>query len=549
MSHRRILSLWFPFLAAEHALRSNPTATDDPFAIIAERHNALQIHSVSATAAAQGISVGQSLSDAHVLCPRLITAPHNPITETAALDALARWATKFTPWISPNAPDALLLDISGCAHLYGGEYALTEVIQNECARFQLTVKFGVADTAGAAWALARFANSQIGSDRSGDEIAQEARATRSRSAKRRNWERGGAAPTQRVKSKTTAIAPTGETIAVLRHLPPSSLQISPDQALKLSRLGLRTIGDLLDLPRAALARRFGADLMSRLDQVTGAAPEPVSPAGQPLHFANRLSFPDPIGTEDDIIAAIDRLLPPLCAKLTQSGHGARRLQLTFTRTDASLQIVEVGLARITTDATRMRPLLTLQLPTIDPGFGIDQMRLQATVTEPEQKQTHKGHFDAVNAAINLRDNDTRVADVIGRLGARIGLEALSHLHPADSHIPEKGATQMASAYSTPCTAWPTPPTPRPIIMFPPEPITTQGPETPPKDFKWRRRTYKTQHTQGPERITPEWWLDDPNWRSGARDYWSVTTQQGKRLWLFQTHTGGISDWYCQGDFG
>jgi protein ImuB len=549
MYRRRILSLWFPYLAAEHALRSSPDVSNAPFVIIAERHNSLQIHSVSQAAAAKGLSVGQSLSDAHVLCPNLMTAPHNPMVETAVLNALARWAMKFTPWITQTTPDALLLDITGCAHLFGGEETLAQTLVNECSDFRLTAKFGLADTAGAAWALARFAGANIGSDRSGDAIAQEARATRSRAAKRRNWERGGTAPQHHTKTPLAAIAPVGETTALLRGLPPSSLQITPEQTLKLSRLGLRSIGDLLDLPRAALARRFGADLLARLDQVTGAAPEPVSPAGQPLHFATRLSFPDPIGTEDDIIAAIDRLLPPLCDKLRTSGNGARRLTLTFTRTDSTLQILELGLARISSNPDRMRPLLTLQIPKVDPGFGIDQIRLQANVTEPEPKQSHKGHFEAIAAAENRRDNDNRLSDIIGRLGARIGLDAITHLHPAQSHIPEKGSLTMASAYSTACTTWPQPDTPRPIILFPPEAIETKGGQTPPKSFKWRRRSYDTEFAEGPERITPEWWLDDPNWRSGLRDYWRITTKQGHRLWLFQTYTDGLSNWFCQGDFG
>ena len=492
--------------------------------------------------------VGQSLSDAHVLCPGLATQPHNPLTERAILDALARWAGKYTPWISPNPPDALTLDITGCAHLFGGERALSQHLEEDCLNFRLTMRFGLADTSGSAWALARYAGMSAGSNRSGDAISQEARATRSRAAKRRNWERGGIAPRHHSKTNETQIAPAGETLAVLRGLPPSALQITPDQALKLSRLGLRTIGELLDLPRAALARRFGSNLLSRLDQVTGAAPEPISPTGQPLHFATRLSFPDPIGTQDDITAAIDRLLPVLCAKLRGAGHGARRLQLTFTRSDASLQIIEVGLARISADIDRMRPLLTLQLPSIDPGFGIDQMRLHATITEPEQKHAHKGHFEAVEAAKKRRDSDTRLPDLIGRLGARIGLEGITHQHPADSNIPEKCSATMASAYSTPVDTWPTPPTPRPIMTFPPEAVSADDTETPPQGFKWRRRAFETQSAQGPERIAPEWWLDDPNWRSGLRDYWSITTKQGPKLWLFKTYSGG-ANWYCQGDFG
>jgi protein ImuB len=550
MAHRRILSLWFPRLAAERVLRAERGHIDRPFAIVAEQNNTLTLASLSAEAEAESLSVGQSLSDARAFCPDLLTRPANPEQEASLLAALSRWAGKYSPWVAAQPPAALLLDITGCSHLFGGEAGLAEAIRADAEALFLTVHIGIADTVGAAWALARYAGAASAAHRSGDAIEQEARATRSRAFKRRNWERGGAAPVRTAQVGAASVAPAGETRAAIASLPLPALRLRPDTCAKLARLGLRTIGDLTGLPRASLARRFGADVVRRMDQALGAEPEPVSPGGPPQHFATRLSLPDPIGLADDIEAGIDRLLPPLCAKLRKAGRGARRLRLTLYRTDRSLQLIEVGLARPSDDPARIRPLLTLQLPTIEPGFGIDMMRLQAHVTEPLTEARHKGHLDAVAAAKALRDGDTALADLLGRLGARMGLEALTRLTPADSHIPEKTQTVQSAAYAPVARPWAAPRTPRPLLMFAPEPVQPQDAGRPPGRFLWRRRDFTTRHATGPERIAPEWWLDDPNWRTGTRDYWRVTTESGEHLWLFQALGAAASGgWFIHGDFG
>ena len=548
---RRILSLWFPHLAAEQVLRQHRGTIEAPFAIVAQSGNALTLSSLSPEASAQGLNLGQALSDARAFCPQLMTAPANPLAEAAFLGHLRRWAGKYSPWVAEEPPAALVLDISGCAHLFGGEAAMAKAISEDLGDMHLTVSMGLADTPGAAWALARFAGQSATPHRSGDAIEQEARATRSRAAKRRHWERGGPAPVIRTETPHTPfIAPPGQTRAALSRLPVAALRLPPDICTNLNRLGVRIIADLLDLPRAGLARRFGRDVVIRLDQAMGVDPEPVSPAKRTHHFATRLSFPDPIGLAEDITQGITRLLPPLCHKLHTAGRGARRLRLTCLRSDSTHQVIEVGLARPSNDPDRMLPLLTLRLPDVDPGYGIDVLRLEAFVTEPLSPQQHKGHADAVEVARKLRDGDNSLPDLMGRLGARIGLENLIRFHPADSHIPEKTATRMAAAYSDPAPDWPAFHRPRPTEIFAPEIVTAEIPGRPPQKFRWRRRSFDLIRATGPERISPEWWLDDPNWRTGTRDYWQVETKTGERLWLFQAlkpnHDAG---WFCQGDFG
>lgn len=554
MPNRRILSIWFPHLAAERILRSHRGAILHPFAIVAQDGNALSLSCLSPEASAAGLSIGQSLADGRTLCPNLVTAPENPLKEATFLASLRRWAGKFSPWVSEQKPASLLLDITGCAHLFGGEEELAKVIASDLETLRLTGLLGIADTAGAAWALARFAGQTAHIHRSGDAIEQEARATRSRAFKRRNWERGGSAPAVLTSSPQIAnIAPVGETRAALSPLPVSALRISNDACTNLNRLGLRLIADLIGLPRAALMRRFGYAVVQRLDQALGIDPEPISPVRNTHHFATRLSFPDPIGLTDDITAGLDRILPPLCEKLRQAGRGVRKIRLWCFRTDHTIQVIEVGLARASHDPDRIRPLLLLRLTDIDAGFGIDTLRLEACTTEALSNLQHKGHMDAVATARAMSGGENALNDLLGRLGTRVGLENLIRFHPADSHIPEKTTTRMAAAYSKAVNDWPRSPNKRPTTLFQPERITvecnTDTPPNPPQSFKWRRRTLHVQTSTGPERISPEWWLDDPNWRGGTRDYWRVETKTGERLWLFETKTREYSGgWFCHGCF-
>ncbi|MEM6482981.1 MAG: DNA polymerase Y family protein, partial [Pseudomonadota bacterium] len=444
------------------------------------------------------------------------------------------------------------IDITGCAHLFGGEAALLQKINQEARQFGLTAKCGIAGTVGAAWALARFAGHQPGHTHNGDAIDQEARATRSRAAKRRHWERGGAAPAALTLSgvhDAQRIAEPGKIYQAVAPLPVTALRISEDNVAALNRLGLRRISDLLGQPRAPLARRFGRGLILRLDQMVGSAPEPVSPQRAAPRFATRLSLPDPIGLRDDVSAALDRLVPRLCQLLEKEGQGARLIRLECHRCDGTTGITEIGLAQPADTPDRIHPLLDLKLDDIDAGFGIDVIRLEAVVTEPIQHRTRAGHLDAAAAARTRTAQNTALQDLLGRLGGRVGFEAITRRHPVSSHIPEKTSQVLAAAWSEPAPDWPIPPTPRPLLIWRPEPVAAPDHPQPSGQFRWRGRTHCVAEARGPERIAPEWWLDDPDWRSGVRDYWHVVTDRGDRLWLYYAHGGTMSaGWFCHGQF-
>lgn len=550
MPNRRILSLWFPRLAAERMLRAERSTIEGPFAVVADCGGTQVLASLDARAEAEGLRPGQPLRDAQAMCPHLATRLANRQGEEAFLASLRRWAGKFSPWVADEPPAGLVIDLTGCAHLFGGEAPLLAQVEADCAALGLTVGAGIADTVGAAWALARFSGSGIEAARSGDSIDMEAPATRSRAAKRRSWEKGGAAPTRvTVLADRARIAGPGQTRTAIAPLPVAALRIDAGTATDLARLGLRRIEDLAGQPRAALARRFGVDLVRRLDQAIGVVPEPVSPAAASARFAVRLTLPEPIGLETDILAAIDRLLPPLARRLNERGHGARRVRMQCFHTDRGMQWVEVGLARPSADPDRIRPLLAMKVAEIDAGFGIDAVRIEATVTEPAHGAGHKGGQIVVGEVTARRTHDTARDDLIGRLGARVGLESITRLHPADSHVPEKTASVLAAAWSEPAGPWPVPPVPRPLTIWRPEPVVADDAPHLPARFRWRGRTHATAAATGPERIAPEWWLDELGWRSGVRDYWRVTTQAGDRLWVYYAYGGLMSSgWFCQGRF-
>lgn len=491
---RRILSLWLPRFGPDLSLRRRPVA--GAFALVAKLRGADRLVALGPEAEARGLAPGMGLADARALCPDLLTRPADPRAEAQALNTLRRWATRYCPWVACDGADGLVLDITGAAHLIGGEAALLSDLTDRLAQIGFEARAAIADTRGAAWAVTHY-------------------------------------------GQADSIVPEGGTERVLMPLPLAALRLEPDVVEGLERLGLRNIRDLAQIPRSSLARRFGPGPMMRLDQALGTLPEPVSPVPEAPSFAVRLSLPEPIGLMTDIEAGIARLLDRLCQNLHRAEQGARRLALEMSRVDGSRIDLEIGLARAMRDASAMQPLLVRAVDGMDAGFGIDLMRLSAPQFEtlPVQQITTSG--------AQAQDD---LADLLTRLCNRVGFEHVTRHLPADSHIPEKGFTIAAAAYSAPAPDWSVQGTttpPRPLTLFAPEPIAGHG-RAVPRRFKWRGQWWRVMAAMGPERISPEWWLDDPAWRTGLRDYWRVQTDRGARLWLF--HTPQRDGWYVQGEF-
>lgn len=485
---KRVVSLWFPRLASDRALRARPV--DGPFALTLKQSNADRLYCLNNEALKQGLSPGMPLSDARAFCPELHSRPADLPGDAQFLHVLRRWATRYCPWVGLEGRDGLVLDITGAAHLFGDEAAMLSDMRRRLLHAGLGVRIGLGDTRGAAWALAHFAE---------------------------------------------GVAPPGDPLDSLKTLPVAALRLDEKTCTALIRLGLRTLGDLATTPRGPLARRFGREVLMRLDQALGEQPEDISPLADPPHYGVRMTLPDPIGLTADVMEGTARLLAPLCDKLMAQEVGARRLCLTLRRVDQDSQQVELRLARPLRDAGRILPLFERGVKEVDAGYGIDQLRLEATEVEP---------LPAQQISHVRSDREDQITDLITRIGTRIGLENIRRFLPADSHIPERSFLIAPAAYSEPESGWVSL-QPRPLTLFPPEPIAAHGPR-PPHRFRWRRMPLTTARATGPERIAPEWWFQDDSWRSGLRDYWQVETRQGRRLWLY--HTPQNPGWFVQGEF-
>ncbi len=478
--------MWFPRLASNLSLRRRPCS--GPFALVHRAGNADHLHCLNDAAEHAGLARGMSVTDARMLCPALVTADADLAAERRGLGQLVRWAGRYGPKVGRDGIDGLVADISGVAHLFGGEQSLLADLLDRLAALGLLAHAGIADTRGAAFALSRS---------------------------------GG------------GISPAGRTEQAIAGLPPRVLRIDHATTQTLGRLGIDTIGELANLPRPALSRRFGPCVLLRLDQALGRVAEPVVPDRPLPVFAVRLSLPEPIGLVTDVLAGVERILPRLCATLRHAGVAARTLTLTLRRVDRESATVELRLARPMVNAARILPLFRHGVEQVDAGFGIEQLRIEATVTEPAPPE-QTGNFAA----------EASLEDLVTRLGTRLGLEAIERFQPVDTHIPERSFVRVPFAFSTTPQDWPARPD-RPLILFAPEPIGHAG-SHPPAGFSWRRMTFTTGRATGPERIAPEWWEDDPAWGRGTRDYWKIDTLEGRRLWLF--HTPVAPAWFVQGEF-
>lgn len=511
---RRYLSVWLPRLGTDLLLRQRPDWRGRPVCLFVCDQRGQSVVAVSAEAARCGLAPGMGLADARALEPGLLAEALRPEAGARALVALTTWADRFTPLAAPDPPDGLRLDITGCAHLFGGEAALRRTLLDRLARHGFEVRAAIAGTPGAAWAVARY----------GDDPTAE------------------------------GLVPSGAEQAVLAGLPVAALRLEAPLCQGLNRVGLRRIGDLLTLPRAGLTRRFGSLVSARLDQALGVRPDPIAPQRPAPAFRIRQHFAEPIATPDSIAGAVARGTDQLCQRLEQTGKGARRFVARFFRVDDSLerppQTVTIGTSLLGRDAAALQRLFADRLERLEPGPGFETVILEAggvAVLSPRQPS-----FEAA------RDGPPEaLASLLDRLGNRIGPDRLWQALPRASWDPER-AVERVRPLQTPeresdapeRAPWPAD-RPRPIrLMAPPEPVevTAPVPDDPPVLLRRRGRVHRIVRADGPERIGPEWWLGQRE----TRDYYRVEDGEGHRFWLYRTgsYSGATPPrWFLHGVFG
>jgi protein ImuB len=446
------------------------------------------VHAADDRALARGLVPGQRLADALACVPESLVEEADPTGDLAALHQLAHWATRFSPHAAPDAPDGLLIDITGCAHLWQGEEALLRDALVRLTRQGISARGAIAGTIGAAWASARFGGGQT-------------------------------------------ILPAGSIAAALEPLPVRGLRLDDATAAALDRLGLRRIGALYPLPRADITRRFGPHLLQRLDQALGYQAESLSPlAPLPDHRVS-LVFAEPISTPEQISHASENLLLRLLQELAGKTLGIRRLGLILYRLDDAAPGCIIGTAQPSQDAKHLLKLLAEKIEMLDPGPGIERMSLSALVSERMPlSQCNFLRPDGTDTASDL-------APLIDRLGNRLSATAITRAQAIASHMPERAIAFVPPLQKKTATEiWQEDLPPRPIrLLTPPEPIEAMAPvpDDPPLSFRWRHVLHRVAKAEGPERLRPEWWVaaDDHN---QTRDYYRVEIEDGRRFWLFRS---------------
>ena len=473
---------------------------------------ALRLAALNPQACALGLTRGMTLADAQARTPDLKTVVHRPDADAALLDQVLGDFGRFTPMVATDGDEALILDVTGCTHLFGDEAGLIGAVQTRAGRIGLTVRTALAGTPQAARALSRFGPGGV-------------------------------------------FAP-GQDLAAVRTLSIAALELDDREHQALTRAGLRTLGDLDDRPTAPLAARFGTDLPVRLARILGREDVRITPLRPPPPcVVDRILF-EPITETSDVEAVIGDLLIEAMAWLDQRRLGGRAFAVAFFRIDGVTRRITVLTGRATRDAPGVLRLFKERLAALasplDPGFGFDQLRLSVPVTQAMTSTQARFNAEPPNSNGTGTENLDRLID---RLTARLGPEAVGRFEPVESHLPERAARLVWAGRRQSKTIWPahdpeSPPL-RPLQMFdPPQPIETVSlaPDGPPSRFRWRRVTHSVVRAEGPERIGGEWWRR-PGHRT--RDYYRIEDREGRRFWVFRAGFYGEKpepSWYIHGLF-
>jgi len=515
-----------------------------PLVLVAPAKGGTRIVSLNRAAQRAGLAKDALLSNARAKVLDLQVRDADPVADGDGLRRLALWCLRYSPIVAPwdeaSGADGLFLNIEGCAHLFGGEERLLADLAARLRAFRLVPRMAIADTAGAAWAVARHGE------------------------------------------KDGIIVAPGDEARALHTLPLAALRLGEDAHMLMHRLGLRRIGEVMHQPRAPFAARFQAEFLRRLDQALGRAPEPLVPIVEPPVYRAQSSFTEPIMAQEHVLQAARQLLEALGRDLERDAAGVRLLRLLLFRVDGGVLSLELGLAAPSRDARHMAQLIDLRLhrlgSELEADFGFEAAAVHVLNAESLAER---------QAPLGLHEDQAppgELARLIDRLQQRLGRSAVRQLFPRQSHTPERavrarpaspsarldkrGAGQGEGQRQIPAAAYVAVPhpnplpmpeetwgegtaAPRPLLLLErPEPadVLAVVPDGPPRHFRWRGVLHQVAEAQGPERIAPEWWRRTSE---HTRDYYLVEDAQGRRFWLYRAGLYGQGDtpqWFVHGVF-
>ena len=526
---RRILALWLPRLPTDRLIRKNGAPYKTPLIVSGKIGNALHVHALETKAARLGLYKGQPLANARAMVQPLCIVPAAERADAALLENIADWCDRFTPLVSLDAPDGLFLDITGAAHLFGGEAAMLALVAGKIADQGFAVRAAIAGTSLCARALARYAHGLV-------------------------------------------VPPGGEAAAVA-PLPIDALDSDAKIIRALRHAGLKTIGQVADRLHSELSERLGQTFVTRLRVILGASSQPLQPRRPLPDLMAEQRFAEPIVTEDAIAASLLGLAQSLGDMLEREGRGARVLEAAFFRADGRVDRIAIRTGEPLRDASVMLRLLRQKLDALsdplDPGFGFDLIRLEAVLAE----ETRPGPI-----SFDHDENARRqVAFLVDRLSARFGAHRVQRFVRQDTHIPEAASVAVPAQdrdfgqENWPLKRQPGDPPRRPLrLLEKPEEIEAGfpvAPDGPPKFFRWRQCRHTVARAEGPERIAMEWWRrsvgepaaqrrasprDQKSDSGFTRDYFRIETNDGQRFWLYRdgffTQDEARPRWYLQGIF-
>lgn len=495
---KRFVSIWFCSLTTDWWVRRNPGLIKVPFVLISPDHGRMIVMAASTAAKEKGVDKGMVLADARAIIPGLQYFDDEPGRQSKLLNALAEWCIRFTPSVSIELSDGLILDATGCAHLWGGENEFLAEISKRLHDFGYHTRVAIADTIGAAWAVARFGKSLL------------------------------------IKK--------GEHEIALLSLPPIALRIDLEIAAKLEKLGLTRISNLINIPKAAIQRRFGPQLLMRLHQAVGKEEEYIQPILPITLYRETLPCMELIVSRPGIEIALTHLLKNLCKRLQQEEKGLRTALFKCYREDGKIEKAGIGTNHPSANSKHLFKLFEDKISSLQPAQGIDLFTLEAGVVEdlpPSQEKLFES---------NTGFNETRLAELLDRIGGKLGAQYIQRFLPCEHYWPER-SYKPASALNEPIqTIWNIE-RPRPLqLLRIPEPVqvTAPVPDYPPMHFRYKEILHKVIKADGPERIESEWWLEEGR----HRDYYCVEDEEGHRYWLFRSghYDGAGYKWFIHGFF-
>jgi len=499
---KRYVSIWFRQLLADWQVLRRPELSGLPFVFVLPDHGRMLVTAVSPAALEMGIEIGMRAADAKAICPGLEVLDDKPGRAEKLLSGIGEWCIRYAPIVALDSfsLDGLLLDISGCAHLWGGEREYLKDIVSRLKSKGYVVRLAIADTPGAAWAVARF-------------------------------------------GKLTPLIKEGEHINALQTLPPEALRPEQITLDKLRKLGFYQIRSFMNMPRSVLRRRFGEDFLLRLAQALGTENEVLSPIKLPVLFSERLPCLEPVRTRKAIEIAIEKMLMALCKQLQAEGKGLRSGVLTCYRLDGQVLSVSIGTSGANHSVSHLFKLFQLKIDQIRPGLGIELFVLEAPKVDPvevpqEEMWTSTPGLD-----------DKSLLQLIDRVSGKVGPEVIRRYVPATRYWPERSINRARSIREKPIEQWNID-RPRPTELLQ-HPVAVEVmaliPDHPPRFFIYQGQRHLVVKADGPERIEREWWLDEGE----HRDYYQVEDEKGCRYWIYRSGHYGLQKrhrWFLHGFF-